>query len=209
MEMEWPCALNQPLGGAHTLKQTLPKPLKLHRVQVLCFVELIFNFSNFLSLNLTTCKNCQVNSSGNSCHPISPKNKCFCVIYHHRTLDRLIRFKGKHVFEKEQPLSSFTFRGIQLMLVGIEQGSSGSLPWGCIYFCNIEGFVCILNILQGRSCFCNAVSQLFIMDTTQTVNYPFCFRHYCFLFVVQPYTGCLTSVSCRYEHARNKRLKNK
>lgn len=23
MEMEWPCALNQPLGGAHTLKQTL------------------------------------------------------------------------------------------------------------------------------------------------------------------------------------------
>ena len=95
------------------------------------------------------------------------------------------------------------------MSVGVEQGSSGRLPWGSIYFCDIEGFVGSLNILQGRSCFYNAVSQRFIMDTIQTVNYPFCFRHYCFLFVVQPHIGYLTSVRCKYEHTQNKRLKNK
>lgn len=81
----WLCSLKQPLGGAHSLKRTLPTYKATYSLVFMFYRTFIFNFRNFSSLELSTCKNCRAERSGNRSHPISPKSKCFCGVYHHRT----------------------------------------------------------------------------------------------------------------------------
>lgn len=64
-----------------------------------------------------------------------------------RPLDKHIRLKEKHVFEKEQLSSYFAFGQIKLMIIGVEQWSSEVFPRAASNFL----YVCILNMPPGYS----------------------------------------------------------
>lgn len=90
----WACFL----GGAIRHAHHLGPALQAFKVLSSSFMLQSFHFRNGIPFELKTCENCQADSSEKGSHPISPKNKCFCGVYHHRTpigLRQTRRVKGK------------------------------------------------------------------------------------------------------------------